>query len=243
MSRHRIRQQEDRATTQMMVLLGSWLARVREAVLRPFRRLRTAPDPTGLYTTTHVWEAAVDSFIPTLEQVARIGWSAVDGQSTFSSTSFAVTQALTASRNLLRGIPDEVHDLIVQEIIAGLTAGEGADQIAARVERFLSIDDNIHWHNRARVIATTEVTRAANAGALSAALAAEPELGQMVKRWNDSDDQRVRVTHRDVDGEEALLMQPFNVGGFHMLFPGDPSGPPHEVISCRCDLSFRRANG
>lgn len=246
MSSPRIRREEDRVAGRVLGMFRSWLSRVRDTVMRPFRQAGAMPDPNGVFTGSDVWDEEVRGLGSDLELVARIGWSEVTGEVTFSSTRFAVMQALATSQNLMRNIPNEVHDLIVAEIMDGLSAGETAEQIAARVQRFLSVDENDHWRGRAQIIATTEVTRAANSGAFAAAMAVTESLPAgtvIMKRWNDSDDERVRITHQDVDEEERPLMQPFNVGGFFMLFPGDPTGPPQEVISCRCDLSFRRVDG
>lgn len=240
MSSPRVRAAEDRIAGRVLGMFSTWLSRVSDVVLRGFRRFGSQPDPTAVYSTVDLWDVQVRGLLSDLDGVARIGWSEVTGAVTFSSTNAAVLDALSASRNLLSNIPNEVHDMIIDEIRQGLSRGADTEQIAARVQLLLSVTGNDHWRGRAEKIATTEVTRAANAGAMAAAMASQTVLGEMLKRWNDSDDERVRITHRDVDGSEVQLMQPFNVGGFLMMYPGDPTGPPDEVISCRCDLSFRR---
>jgi uncharacterized protein with gpF-like domain len=53
---------------------------------------------------------------------------------------------------------------------------------------------------------------------------------------NSTDDSRTRETHRLADGQRVALGQPFIVGGFELAFPGDPDGPPQEVIQCRCTM-------
>ncbi len=172
--------------------------------------------------------------------VARIGWSQVTNQVTFSPGASMVTDALNASRNLLSQIPDEVHAMVVREITAGMNSGETLAQIQRRLETLLSLTGHDRWENRARTIAITETTRAANAGSLAAAVAAEPFTGTLLKRWNDEDDPNVRLTHAAVDGRELPLRRPFIVGVSQLMHPGDPIGSPEEVINCRCDLSFRR---
>jgi len=51
---------------------------------------------------------------------------------------------------------------------------------------------------------------------------------------NSTEDHRTRPTHRTADGQRVPLAAPFQVGGFELMFPGDPAGPPQEVIQCRC---------
>lgn len=56
------------------------------------------------------------------------------------------------------------------------------------------------------------------------------ELGE-TWRWVDCDDGRVRKTHRQVNGEEVTIGEPFSNG---LLFPRDPEGEREEVDGCRC---------
>lgn len=77
---------------------------------------------------------------------------------------------------------------------------------------------------------------ALNAGRSDAftAVAEEDPDTEYERVWLSTDDARTRSTHEHADGQRVLLGQPFNVGGFELRFPGDPSGPPQEVIQCRC---------
>lgn len=51
---------------------------------------------------------------------------------------------------------------------------------------------------------------------------------------NSTIDSRTRPSHVLADGQRVGLTEPFIVGGAPLMFPGDPSGPAGEVISCRC---------
>jgi hypothetical protein len=45
----------------------------------------------------------------------------------------------------------------------------------------------------------------------------------------------VRDTHSDMEGQTVSFGEPFETGGgVHLLYPGDPNGPPEEIINCRC---------
>lgn len=53
--------------------------------------------------------------------------------------------------------------------------------------------------------------------------------------WRTAHDSRVRDTHLPMDGQLRPMGQPFVTGaGVHLRYPGDPMGPPEEVINCRC---------
>jgi hypothetical protein len=58
-------------------------------------------------------------------------------------------------------------------------------------------------------------------------------LGYKEGRWMTMQDDRVRDSHQECHGVKRRLGEPFPNG---LLFPGDPSGPPEEVINCRCWL-------
>lgn len=55
------------------------------------------------------------------------------------------------------------------------------------------------------------------------------------KVWVSAKDKRTRDSHRHLDGETAGLEERFANG---LLYPGDPSGAPEEIINCRCVLKY-----
>lgn len=63
---------------------------------------------------------------------------------------------------------------------------------------------------------------------------------QVLRMWTSMEDIKVRPSHRLADGQIVGLDQPFIVGGYNLRFPGDPLGPPREVINCRCVTLYRR---
>lgn len=130
-------------------------------------------------------------------------------------------------RNLTT-LGDEMFDEVAAQIQEGARLGEDVDAIALRVQRVVG---NALW--RARRIARTEMTRAANNASLAEMLFSGLEGS---KRWVSNEDNRVRPTHREADGQEVPIRETFDVGGFPLLYPGDPTGPPGETINCRCDL-------
>lgn len=58
------------------------------------------------------------------------------------------------------------------------------------------------------------------------------EEGAVRRVWDASGDSRTRADHAVADGQERGLNEPFLVGGFSMMRPGD--GPASQVVNCRC---------
>ncbi len=53
--------------------------------------------------------------------------------------------------------------------------------------------------------------------------------------WHATQDDRTRDSHAEMDGQEVAMGESFITGNGNALeFPGDPNGPPEEVINCRC---------
>ena len=44
----------------------------------------------------------------------------------------------------------------------------------------------------------------------------------------------MRETHAAAEKQTVGIDEPFIVGGAELMFPGDPAGPPEEVINCHC---------
>lgn len=96
--------------------------------------------------------------------------------------------------------------------------------------------DQLWWPQAAR-IARTETMMALNGGTYTAAAAASEETGdpRWVQWWATSDT-RVRDTHWAAHMQVRKLGDTFRVGEADLSHPGDPTGPPDEVINCRCSV-------
>jgi uncharacterized protein with gpF-like domain len=234
---------EDRLLGVVAGALRRWLSRVRDRVMAPYRQHGLQPDPTAVYSTQGAWAEEVDTILTTIGQIAMAAWSEATDVPPVSRHSFVMAQ-LAETQNFLVRIPDEVYNLVFAEITDGVNAGESKEQIAARVDRVLIYTESQRWPNRASVIAQTETTRAYGAGTLAAGLEQSRVTGRLLrKRWDTERDNRVRASHREVDGEVRDLAMPFYVDGFPLQFPGDPIGPPETVINCRCDLVILNEEG
>lgn len=216
--------------------LARWLGQARDHVMGPWRRHRMQPDPSGVFQVQGAWDDEVETIMTEVGKIAMGAWSEATDVPPVSRHSFVVSQ-LAMTQNFLVRIPDEVYNLVFAEITDAVNAGADNEQVAGRVDRVLEYSGSERWPNRARTIAQTEVTRAYGAGTLAAGIEQSRVTGRLLqKRWDTERDARVRVSHRDVDGQVRDLGMPFYVDGFPLLFPGDPIGPPETVINCRCDL-------
>ena len=114
---------------------------------------------------------------------------------------------------------------IARSLAEGVVAGESNRQLTQRVQdRMPGVQAG-----RAEVIALTEVHTSIQAGNLEQLKAA----GFVTKKWSAVMDGDTRDAHRDINGQERPIDERFSNG---LLYPGDPSGPPEQIINCRCVL-------
>jgi HK97 family phage portal protein len=131
--------------------------------------------------------------------------------------------------DLVTNVTETTRAAIRNALLEGRQAGEGVAQIAARIERetFGEIAKT-----RAITIARTETVGALNAGAYQGA----QQSGVMRSAtWITQRDARVRDSHAALEGETVDIGAAFSNG---LRYPHDPSGPPEEVINCRCTLAY-----
>ena len=121
---------------------------------------------------------------------------------------------------------------IASQVTSGILQGDSIKHLADRLQT------NIPNMNRDSAIraARTAVTGAQNAGRLDSYLRAEEMGVRLKKRWLATLDGRTRHTHAALDGQVRPNDKPFEVSGYEIMFPGDPSAAPEMVYNCRCTL-------
>jgi len=124
-------------------------------------------------------------------------------------------------------ISETTKKYILFVVSEGIKEGWSIDKMVSKI-----VDEQI-LENRARMITRTEVIRAANVGHTIGARAFPYEVA---KSWSAARDHRTRHSHRLVNGEVVEEEDRFSNG---LLFPGDPEGPPEEVINCRCRVIYK----
>lgn len=121
-------------------------------------------------------------------------------------------------------VNETTRDHIKKALKEGVAEGEGINKLTSRLNKVF--EDRTTWENER--IARTEVIGASNGAENQAYIQSE-----VVKEieWLSTIDERTRDTHLSMNGEKIKKGSRFSNG---LEFPGDPSGPPDEIINCRC---------
>ncbi len=137
---------------------------------------------------------------------------------------------LAKRQSMISGINETTAAAIDATMMEGLASGESLAQLSDRIKNVFTEATDV----RADTIAVTETNTAVNSGRFGAMTKAKVAL----KTWHSSNLEGVRTSHQQANlnyGEKGIpLTQPFRVGGFDLMHPGDPEGPAKEVINCRC---------
>ncbi len=144
-------------------------------------------------------------------------------------SSRAAAKAATIARTQ-GGMINAVIDLVIREAeVDGLSIAEARDRIVYEVTKRMN---EIHaWE--AERIARTEVIGAANKGSYDGALSSGLEIKKM---WLTSGLPGIRPSHSYYESLGFVPMNySYNIGLQH---PGDPQGPPEDIINCRCAIIY-----
>jgi len=225
----------------------SWLSLIRDKVLTAFGTAFGTIDPNGVFTAKFQWLDLIEQFIDKAVRWAfgKTYESVMGHKFEFSNRPY-VEQYLTGVRNRLVATPDEIYRKVKETVSAGIEDGSSIPDIAKGIKEDLLTSGAPYWKNRATTVARTETIGAYNGGTFDAFNVLSEVIAdvQYEKVWLATDDSRTRHTHDLTDGQRVPLSQHFAVGadpdngipGVPMMFPGDPAGPAHEVINCRCTL-------
>lgn len=171
------------------------------------------------------YATAAASGVARVRSQAQIAADVADRDS-LAKVDEVLAQRAKDTTGLLTG---DTRDAVYQAIEDGMDQGESITQLAARVNEVFDEADKV----RARMIAQTEAVGSLNTAAQTYA-ANLPEGIVDNKAWLAHHDDRTRPTHRIADGQTVKVIEPFVVGDALLMEPGDRTGPPGEVINCRC---------
>lgn len=150
-----------------------------------------------------------------------------------------------------REVQQSTHDSIVNIIHDSLSSHSGTQNVVNTMYQYytegklddfkkglkqsIRNSDTFDW-NRARTTARTEVMNATNAGVLEGYRQSKVVK---YKKWKCEGSSRSRDTHIAADGIVVPIDEPFVVGGYQLMHPGDRSmgAPGREIINCRCCMS------
>jgi HK97 family phage portal protein len=131
--------------------------------------------------------------------------------------------------NFARKVNDTTYNDLRQVFSQAEAEGAGIPEIMEMLGSY--------WEGRKSTasrerIARTTMTAVNNAGDEAAWNQADDVV--IGSRWLAAIDERTRDTHVAAHGQGRRLNQMFDVGGTKLAYPGDPNGPPGEIINCRC---------
>ena len=197
-----------------------------------------ALDATVAFMPTQWWKTAMQEFLDvTLGDVYRQAYEYTNGWKrppSRDARAYAEDRARDRYNQLVQ-FPDEVYGQLTSIITKNMNEGINPRQSAREVKKFLLSVDTPYWKNRAVSVARTETLGAMNGGRFDSQNDIAAELGgSWARQWVSTRDTRTRPTHIAANKQIAALGSVFTVGGFPLQFPGDPKGPAHEIIQCRC---------
>lgn len=135
-------------------------------------------------------------------------------------------------RRRIVNVEETTRQQIVNAVARGYSDGLGQVGVA---DYILDLVPSISAA-RAGLIARTETHGAANFGSNEAAKQTGLPLS---KEWLAGQDERTRETHAEAGrGPPIGMNDTFTVGDAQLEYPGDPAGPPEEIINCRCSLAY-----
>lgn len=136
-------------------------------------------------------------------------------------------QQYAASR--IKGITDTTLEQVKQVLVDSFEEGVAVTEVAARLdEKFAEIESG-----RAETIARTETLTAVSLGREDKREEFKKEFPdtKLMKMWVSAQDEKVRDSHQELDGNVVEVDAEFKEG---LRFPRDPNGAAEEVINCRC---------
>lgn len=174
-------------------------------------------------------EIGKEAFLPTVSELLVIA-----GQEAYalaeSAYEFNITAEMTSwlerrTNVFLTQINNTTYEKLKNEFAESLANGESRPELIKRVEKTYGDIEK----SRATTIARTEVHHVTQYGTIEG----YKQAGMVIKIWVTVGDFNVRDSHASMDGEERPIESPFSNG---LMYPGDESGPPEEVINCRCSI-------
>lgn len=134
------------------------------------------------------------------------------------------TNVFTATESTLSRVTQDIYDIIIESYAE---QGEGINKVTELIqEKFSELSEY-----EAERIARTETLKA-QSSATHNRLVSNPNVEYI--QWVATDDERVRDSHAEVDGE-ITFADGTGIFSNGLRYPGDTNGDIEEWINCRCD--------
>lgn len=153
-----------------------------------------------------------------------------------------LTAALDFSAALVQSITDQMRGSINTTVRLAVLGGQSPFEAMKAITAMLGLDDRRRVVRgvgvRGERILRTEMTTVYNLAHQTKMSEIAGLVPGLLKAWVATPDTRTRpshlAAHRRYSDEPIPVGQPFIVGGFEAMFPGDPNLPASERINCRC---------
>lgn len=227
---------EARMFRSFLGFLRDWITLVRD------RMRESRYDQSVIPALIPAWWDAMNEYTERdIMDTMNQGYESVTGEPySLDTRALAVNRALQRRNQLVR-VADEVYSLVQREVAKAVNIGTSGEDLAAIIEDLFDFTGTPRWDNRAAVVARTETIGALNGGRFDGHQSIAGRLGGAFERvWVATTvgpaSENTRPSHLAADGQRAALDGVFIIGDppSALRFPGDPAGPPHEVIQCRC---------
>lgn len=171
----------------------------------------------------------------TAEKFALVPWDGVKAAIPGFDTELAQRVYDKVAKSAAKRVVD-ISETTESQVRGVLASGMATDIGSVRIARnIVARTGGLIGRARAATISRTEVHSAANMAQFEMA----SEVGVSLKReWIAGNDDRVRDDHANADGQIVGPDEPFTVMGESLMYPGDPSGSPSNIINCRCVVAF-----
>lgn len=121
---------------------------------------------------------------------------------------------------------------IQSTMIQGILQGESINKLAKRMAYDVGAANYKDCVRHAR----TMTTATQNAGRVDGFKRAQKMGIDVMQEWVAVLDGRTRHEHRQLDGQRRPAGEPFEVDGYKLMYPADPTAPYYLTMNCRCTL-------
>jgi hypothetical protein len=196
--------------------------------------LSFAVDSLGVMSTQ--WETYADQVLmPALADITlKAGKAVVSPLGSVNVPDVKTGTFLEQLHGWVTEFAGEMWQAAKTALISGAQDGESIAQLATRVAQVAEVKEK-----KAHVIAQTAVIASINGGEWQQMMEFAKGFDvKGVKEWEATEDSHTRPSHHSADGQRVPIDAHFVVGGVFLMFPGDPTGSPGEVVNCRCTTLY-----